>query len=248
MKKEKLKKKLNPLFFQGIAHRGYHDKENTENGLNAFKRALDNNLAIELDIHLTKDKQLIVCHDEDLKRTTSKEGIIEDLTLKEIQDNYTLLDGTKVPTLKEVFDIVNEQVPLVIELKVFRKNYKELAKVVKAFLDNNVKDKKNFMLISFDPRSLLPFKRYGIVRSLLVAESHYYVYRLFSLFFETYDVEQILLNRKNIARIHKHKLMNVWTIKNKEELNKVLPYVDMVTFQDFSYKDVRKALKENNKY
>ncbi|MCF0116833.1 MAG: hypothetical protein HUJ61_02145 [Bacilli bacterium] len=248
MKKKKLLSKLNPLFFKGIAHRGYHNEENTENGLNAFQRAIDNNLAIEFDIHLTKDNELVVCHDEDLKRTTLKSGIIEDLTLKEIKDNYTLKDGTKVPTLKEVFDLVQEKVPMVIELKVFRKNYKELASRTREFLDANVKNKNNFMLISFDPRSLLPFKRYGIVRSLLVAESHYYVYRLFAPFFETYDVEQVLFKRKNSARIHKRKPMNVWTIKSTQELEKVIPYVDMVTFQDFSYQDVQKILRANNKY
>ena len=74
--------------FKGIAHRGLHDEDNTENGLNAFKRAIENNLAFELDVHLTIDKKLVVCHDSDLKRVTNKDGIIEELTLEEIKSNY----------------------------------------------------------------------------------------------------------------------------------------------------------------
>ena len=79
MRKKKALSKIDPRFLNGIAHRGLHNEEFTENGLNAFKNAIDHGVAFEFDIHLTKDNQLIVCHDEDLKRTTGKEGIIEDL-------------------------------------------------------------------------------------------------------------------------------------------------------------------------
>ena len=111
MKKEELLNKVDSRIIKGIAHRGLHNEIYTENGLKAFKNALDNNLAIELDIHLTKDKKLVVCHDSNLKRTTNKEGIIEELTLEEIENNYTLLDGGKIPTLEDVLSLVNEQVP-----------------------------------------------------------------------------------------------------------------------------------------
>lgn len=133
----------------------------------AFKNAIDNNVSFELDVHLTKDNDLIVCHDSELKRTTGKEGIIEDLTVEEIKKNYKLLDGSEIPTLKEVMELNNEQVPMVIELKVYRKNYKPLSKRLIKELEN-IKDKKNYMLISFDPRGLAPMKKTGIVRQLLV--------------------------------------------------------------------------------
>ena len=144
MNKKKVLSKLNPLFLKGIAHRGLHNDKYTENGMNAFSNAIRHNVAIEFDIHLTKDNELIVCHDEDLKRTTGKSGIIEDLTLEEIKNNYRLLDGGEVPTFLEVLDLVHEQVPLVIELKVFRKNYKPLAKKVIEVLNEKVVDKKNY--------------------------------------------------------------------------------------------------------
>jgi glycerophosphoryl diester phosphodiesterase len=131
MNKQQIKENLNPLFFHGIAHRGLHNKDYTENGLLAFSNALNHLLAIELDVHLTKDNQLIVCHDSELKRTTGKEGIIENLTVKQIKDNYELLDKEKVPTFQEVLSLIKEQIPIVVELKVYQKNYTPLAKRLK---------------------------------------------------------------------------------------------------------------------
>jgi len=245
MKKSKVIKNLNPLFLQGIAHRGLHTEEFTENGIKAFKNAIDHNLAIELDVHLTKDNKLIVCHDEELKRTTGKEGIIEDLTVQEIKDNYKLLDGGEIPTFKEVLELVNEVVPIVVELKVFRKNYKPLAKKLKEEL-KDIKDKKNFWLISFDPRSLVPFAHSGYMRSLLVTPSHGWTYSLRNLF-ESVDLDQKLFESDKVKKYHIHHLVNVWTIQSEEELNRVLPYVDTVTFQHMDYKLVVDALKKKNK-
>ena len=74
---------FDPSFFKGIAHRGLHDDKRTENGLAAFQNAIDNGLAFELDVHITKDMQVIVCHDSDLIRTTGKQGIIEELTAQD---------------------------------------------------------------------------------------------------------------------------------------------------------------------
>lgn len=244
MKKEKVIANLNPLFLCGIAHRGYHNEQFTENGMKAFENAIKNNLAIELDVHLTTDNQLIVCHDEELKRTTGKEGIIEDLSVKEIKDNYKLLDGGEVPTFQEVLEFVNEKVPLVVELKVFRRNYKALANRLKEEL-LNIKDKRNIFLISFDPRSLFPFRNSGFMRSLLVTPSHYYTY-MFRHLFESVDLDMKMFDKKKIQKYTKKHLVNVWTIQSKEDFEKVYPYVDTVTFQHFDCEYIKNRLKEKN--
>ena len=243
MNKKKVLSKLNPLFLKGIAHRGLHNDKYTENGMNAFSNAIRHNVSIEFDIHLTKDNELVVCHDEDLKRTTGKSGIIEDLTLEEIKNNYRLLDGGEIPTFVEVLDLVHEQVPLVIELKVFRKNYKPLAKKVIEVMNERVVDKKNYMLISFDPRSLWPLKKLKIIRSLLATRSHEYVYNYFRHTVESVDLDQVLFDEKRIQKYHKRYLVNVWTIENEEQLKAILPYVDTVTFQHMDVDVVRDYLK-----
>ncbi len=244
MNKAKVLSKINPLFLQGIAHRGLHNDKYTENGMNAFSNAVRHGLPIELDIHLTKDNQLVVCHDEDLKRTTGTSGIIEDLTLEEIK-KYRLLDGGEIPTFIEVLDFVKEQVPIVVELKVFRKNYKALAAKVFEVMKEKVVDKKNFLLISFDPRSLWPLKKLGIIRSLLATGGEYfYVYRYFRHTVESVDLDQTLFDKKQIQKYHKMYFVNAWTIENEEQLKNVLPYVDTVTFQHMDENIVRKYLKK----
>ena len=242
MKKSVAISKINPVFLKGIAHRGLHNEKYTENGLNAFKNAIDHGVAFEFDIHLTKDNQLVVCHDENLVRTTGKEGIIEDLTLEEIKKNYRLLDGEEIPTLQEVFDLNQEKVPMVIELKVFRKNYKPLAAAAKEAF-KAIKDKKNALIISFDPRSLWPLKKEGFIRSLLVAKSDDYTW-FFRNTVESVDLEMVLFKEKKVQRYVKKHFTNAWTIENEDHLNDMLPYVDTVTFQYIEPDIVAKALNK----
>ena len=242
MRKNKALSKINPVFLNGIAHRGLHNEKFTENGLKAFQNAIDHGVAFEFDIHLTKDNELVVCHDESLKRTTGKEGIIEDLTLKEIKDNYRLLDGGEIPTLQEVFDLNKERVPMVIELKVFRKNYKELAAKSIEML-KQIKDKKNALIISFDPRSLWPLKHEGFIRSLLVIKSDEYTW-FFRHSVESVDLDMNLFEEKRVRRYAKNHFTNVWTIDTEEKLKKYAPMVDTVTFQFIDPEVVKKELKK----
>lgn len=241
MNKKKILNFLDPRLLKGIAHRGLHNKEFTENGKNAFENAINHDVAFEFDIHLTKDNELVVCHDEDLFRTCNKHGIIEDLTLEEIKKNYYLLDGGEILTLEEVIELNDNRVPMVIELKVFRKNYEPLAKRALETLDK-ISDKSKVMIISFDPRSLWPLKGHGFIRSLLVAESHFYTY-MFRHTVESIDIEHVLLDKKKVQRYHKRHLVNVWTIDDTSKLEKVLPYVDTVTFQHIDVSKVKDALK-----
>ena len=242
MRKSKALSKINPVFLNGIAHRGLHNEKFTENGMKAFQNAIDHGVAFEFDIHLTKDNELVVCHDESLKRTTGKEGIIEDLTLKEIKDNYKLLDGGEIPTLQQVFDLNKERVPMVIELKVFRKNYKELAaKSIEMF--KQIKDKKNALIISFDPRSLWPLKHEGFIRSLLVIKSDEYTW-FFRHSVESVDLDMTLFEERRVRRYAKNHFTNVWTIDTEEKLKKYAPMVDTVTYQFIDPEVVKQELKK----
>ena len=242
MNKEKLFKKINPKFLEGIAHRGLHNEKFTENGLNAFKNAIDHDVAFEFDIHITTDGELIVCHDEDLKRTTGKEGIIEHMTSKEIRDNYRLLDGGVVPTLQEVIDLNAGRVPMVVELKVYEKNYKPLAAKACEVLAQ-IENKRDVLIISFDPRSLWPMKKAGFIRSLLVAESDFYTWP-FRHTVESIDIQDTLLKMPKVVRYAKRHFTNVWTIDSQEKLDKVLPFVDTVTYQFLDVEKVRNSLTE----
>jgi len=234
-----LKSDFYPDFFLGVAHRGLHNEKYTENGLLAFKNAIEHDFAFEFDIHVTKDDKLIVMHDSSLKRTTGKEGIIEELTLSEIENNYTLLDGEKIPTLEEVLKLNNEQKTMVIELKPYKNNNKKLAAVASQYL-KSVKDKKKVTIISFDPRALFFMRKESFKRGLLLTSTRKDII-FFRHFFEYLDVDIKLLNDSRILNYKKnHGLLNVWTIRSESDYKKVLNSVDTVTFENIDPELIKK--------
>ena len=125
--------------FQVIAHRGASG-EAPENTLVAVRRAIELKAdMIEIDVHLTKDGELVVIHDHELKRTTDGEGDIKEKTLEEIRklDAGSWKDpkyaGEKVPTLEEVLLEVKGKANLLIEIKEGEKHYPGIgAKVAEA--------------------------------------------------------------------------------------------------------------------
>jgi glycerophosphoryl diester phosphodiesterase len=74
--------------------------EGPSSTLFAIDRALARGAsAVELDVHATRDRQLVVCHDETVDRTTNHHGEIADLTLSELRemDNaYWWIEGAAV--------------------------------------------------------------------------------------------------------------------------------------------------------
>jgi len=106
-----------------IAHRGYRAKY-PENTLTAFRAALDASVdMIELDVLLSKDRKMVVIHDPALERTTNGKGPVGERTVAELKelDAGSWFDpqfaGERVPTLEDVLDLVDGQVPVNIEIK-----------------------------------------------------------------------------------------------------------------------------------
>lgn len=107
-----------------IAHRGYSAKY-PENTLLAFEKVAQLPIAgVELDVHLTSDRKLVVTHDECLERTSNGNGFVKDKTLAELQqyDFGAWFDeqfaGQKIATLDEVLTIFKDtQHHIHIELK-----------------------------------------------------------------------------------------------------------------------------------
>jgi glycerophosphoryl diester phosphodiesterase len=102
-----------------IAHRGLHNENNSvyENSLSAFKEAIEHGYAIELDLLLSKDKEVMVFHDLDLERMTGHKKNIEDCDLSELKKLKLKDSSDQIPTLAEVLNFVQGQVPLLIEIK-----------------------------------------------------------------------------------------------------------------------------------
>lgn len=102
-----------------IAHRGFHslDKSIPENSLLAFKRAMDYQYSIELDVNVTKDGHVVAFHDINLKRMCKVDINLSDVTYDEIKDFTLLNTNEKIPLLSDVLQLVKGKVPLLIELK-----------------------------------------------------------------------------------------------------------------------------------
>ena len=140
------------------AHRGYHDKPRIpENSMAAFRRAVEYGLASELDVHRIADGSLVVFHDDDLERETGVKGSIEAYDLSNLRK--LRLEGTDemIPTLDEVLELYEDTgLELLIELKVVKGNYKELAKAVAERLDSY---KGSYAIESCDPRALVEYRK-----------------------------------------------------------------------------------------
>lgn len=109
---------------QIYAHRGSSGLY-PENTLAAFLDAAQLQITgIELDVHLTKDHELVVIHDEMINRTSNGQGFVKDLTVDELK-TYDFgirfskaFQGEKIPLLAEVLEIFSETNHLInIELK-----------------------------------------------------------------------------------------------------------------------------------
>ena len=102
-----------------VAHRGYHDMNQQiwENTLSAFERAAEAGFAIECDVQLAADSVPVIFHDHDLERLCGIKGDVRERTSAEL--GMLAVGGTKdkIPTLKQMLDLVAGRVPLVIEIK-----------------------------------------------------------------------------------------------------------------------------------
>ncbi len=108
---------------QIFAHRGARAVA-PENTLPAFQKALDMHVdGIELDVHCSKDGQLVVIHDFTVNKTTNGAGKVSNFTAAELAglDAGSHLSaefaGVGVPTLDQVFDLVGNRCRVNVEIK-----------------------------------------------------------------------------------------------------------------------------------
>ncbi|MBM4760995.1 glycerophosphodiester phosphodiesterase [Bacillus sp. B15-48] len=140
-----------------------------ENTLLGFREAIIAGVdGIELDVHMTKDKEIVVIHDEQLNRTTNGKGFIKDLYLSEIKeysagikfsDYEDSWEMEKVPTLKEVFELLAPfDTELNIELKTSEISYGGIEEEVLSIVKQYGKGRK-VVFSSFHLPSLMRIKQ-----------------------------------------------------------------------------------------
>jgi len=126
-----------------FGHRGA-SREAPANTLAAFARAAALGAdGVELDVHLSRDREVVVIHDFVLDGTTNGHGPVRDRTLAELKELDAgawfnpAFSGERIPTLQEVFDAVGKRLLLNIELKSRGGEEAELVAAVLGLVERN---------------------------------------------------------------------------------------------------------------
>ena len=139
-----------------IGHRGAmgHALENT---IESIKKAIDLQVdGIEIDIFLSKTGDLVVYHDPVLSRLTNSDAFIEEISLDSIK-KIRLINGSSIPTLNEVIDIIPDDIFLNIELKGSNTAF-ETNQVIKEYLTEFNLPNSKFIISSFRWDELKKFR------------------------------------------------------------------------------------------
>jgi len=231
------------------AHRGLHnnDTDAPENSLKAFALAVEHGYGIELDVQLTKDLIPVVVHDNHLKRSCGADVKVMELTLKELR-NYKLFQSEEViPTFKEVLELIDGRVPLIIELKI-PWSAGQLCERVSALLKNY---KGLYCVESFNPFGLIWYKKheptvirgqlstdfikekaegdklqYFLLKHLLlnfIAKPDFIAYHHVYKTGLSFSICRLLYRVKTVA----------WTIQSQEDLENCRRYYELFIFDSF---------------
>ncbi|MBD5560925.1 MAG: glycerophosphodiester phosphodiesterase [Clostridia bacterium] len=228
------------------AHRGLHNAERPENTMPAFEAACEAGYGIELDVHLSRDGEVVVIHDHDLQRLAGRPEEPEDLTAAELAGLRILGSEYGAPKLTEVLEMVNGRVPVLLELK-----NRGFAGPLEEATASILKDYGGKCAVqSFSPFAVRWFMRHeprrprgqlSCLKSLLETGVHwlplFMARHLLSDFvcrptfisyckqyLDTWVVRH--LRRRGVPVL-------AWTVKSIPEAQAAAPYCDTIIFQDF---------------
>ena len=197
--------------FLRIGHRGARAYE-VENTIESFNKAveLDAN-AIELDVRQSRDRELIVCHDDNLKRVFGIDLPVHEATLTELKK----ATGNKMITLDEALQSVGEKViRILVELKETGYEKKILDTIGKAKLEGKV------IIVSFHEEALVAVRELDkkIETGLIYTKFRNPIEAAIKLQAQYLVPLYRFTHTKDIEKAHKNNLkVIVWTINSKDE-------------------------------
>lgn len=217
-----------------IAHRG-GALLGTENSLSCIEKGIATGAnMVEVDLHLTADKQIVVCHDQRVNRTTNGKGRIEEMTLEQIQQLRLLNhDGTvsneTIPTLEQVLELCHGRCALLLEIK---KKRDDQYLGIEALADSIVKahqmekevifqsfnDDVLFKLHAIDPtlrlEKLLVFRMGKILLDNGFTKFNWEKYD----FVASFNIFRLFASKRFIRDMHAHgKEVKVWTVNSPDK-------------------------------
>ena len=196
-----------------VGHRGAKAYA-PENTLTSFKKAMEIGVdAVELDVRKTKDGQLVVIHDADVKRTTDGKGLVSELTLAQIK-SFSAEGGEKIPTLQEALDFLDKKVKVLVELKETGVEKQVLSTVNERGLEKNV------VIVSFLEEALKKIRELdkGIETGLIYAKHSNPVKAALTLKANYLLALYRFTHTATVQKAHENGLkIIVWTINTPEE-------------------------------
>lgn len=231
-----------------IAHRGWHNKYAPENSLEAFKQALEKNLAIEFDLQITCDKQIVVFHDNNLKRMCGIDKNINSCSYEEIKRLKLKDTNETIPLLSDVLKLVGGSVLLDIEIK----NTKHIFRVVDVVSNILNNYHGSYTIKSFNPLISYVYKKKnpniscGVLvgdlkktkvprffQNILLNINYLFLYKPD---FIAYNVD--LINDFIIAKLKKNNIpLHLYTIDTLAKLNKAQSISDILIIDNIKEKD-----------
>lgn len=243
------KKYLIPYQEKYIAHRGlFNNKDIPENSLAAFRKAVENDYGIELDVSITTDDKLVVFHDLSLKRMTGIDKNLVDCSYDELMQ-YKLLDtDEKIPLFEDVLKVLHKDTPLVVEIKVdgrYIETTKRAVKMLKEYdglynmesfnpiIVKYLKDHEPDIIrgqLSYDSLKDKNAKVNTFIKFLctnlltnFMTRPDYIAYDCTATYNLSFRILSKLLHANCVA----------WTVKSQDELERIKPYYQCFIFDSF---------------
>jgi len=226
-----------------IAHRGLHDDNHQipENSMAAFALAISKGYPIELDIQIISDGTTVVFHDSDLQRACGLPKKTKDLQIRELESYSLFRTQEKIPTFFEVLELVNGQVPLLIELKTERLYNRLLEKNTLRLLENY---QGEFALQSFNSNSVRWLQKNcdhtigQLAEASLALKPLNYILEYLQLNknhnpdFIGYDID--LFPNKTVENFkQKGTPILAWTVRSSQQIAQKGLYFDNIIFERF---------------
>jgi glycerophosphoryl diester phosphodiesterase len=248
---------LDWLTARPIAHRGLHDraKGRIENTISAVTAAVERRYAIEVDLQLTADEQVVAFHDDTLDRLTEATGRIDRLNLSAVRAARLRDSSDRIPTLDELLEEVAGRVPLVIELKSRWNGDRRLEREVATTLSDY---SGPAAVMSFDPgsmramRYLLPHLPRGLIADRFETEDWAKIpaYQRFALRhllaasyvlprFIAYGVHALPANTPLLLRHAFGLPLLTWTVRTAEDRAVAERWANQMIFEGFDPDAVR---------
>jgi len=148
------------LIQYNIAHRGLFEAGTVaeENTIAAVAAAKTAGYAAEIDVRTSAEDIIMVYHDDTLERLTTGTGRVSSWGIKQLQALEVGNSGKSMPTLPDVLELIDGEVPLFIELK--SPSHNDIQKVCAGVRHCFEGYKGPVAVMSFDPRIIAWFKQY----------------------------------------------------------------------------------------